>query len=106
MQEVAKYVRFKEKADSLIIRFSYEKIAKDSLLTLQDFKLYEYKNVIIPSLKTKLSYLDTINRNRNTLFAIKEENLKSDIKRLRKGGWQKLSVGVLIGLLLGLFASN
>lgn len=97
LNEFAKFVAFKEKADTLLIQKNNQIRSLELVIESKSNIINEYELVTIPLLNTKIE-LNEKEADANAQILIGKENyFKSEKKRLRRGKLQWGVVGISIG---------
>ena len=105
LNEFAKFVDFKPRADSLIAQYRSEIKALELVSSSKDELLIEYEKETIPSYLFKIKLLEKEVNSTDEIITVKEDYFKQEKKRLQqdklKSGLIGVSIGVVLALLLG-----
>lgn len=106
LEEFAKFVDYRFEADSILYKYRSELHLKDSLIVVKDQRIHDFEFIQIPSLMGQIDLSKKDIQRFEDIIALKEENFKTERKRLRIGKRNWGIGGVVIGILISLFLTN
>ena len=83
LNELNKYVMFKQSADSLILELRSQIALKDSLLLTSTDMITAYETKLIPNLRSQIRIKEEESRNSDEILSLTESKAESDIKRIK-----------------------